>query len=195
MFNFKNFLNSKIIALTAVVGIAPLITQSALAESTNFRGNSEQFEKGILISQATLDNGTTPTINNPGNVPTSQPLNQGDVQVPSNQNGVQRTVPGSTPINPQPTNNIDTRDYNSPGDQLDNNGVITDPDTRLDNNGTINSPGVPNNNGTINSPGTPLDNDATINSPGDQINNNDGYTNSPGDQIENDSGYIGVPAR
>lgn len=181
MFNLKKLLNSKIIALTAAAGLAPLIGQSVLAQSTNTGANSELFNNQILLSQAINNPGNVPTTN-PGNIPTTNPGNVPTTN-PTSPNGVQRNIPGSTPINPNPTNGIDTRDYNSPGDQLESNP-------------------------TINSPGDQLDNDATINSPGDQLNSDDGYTNSPGDQIDSnggfnspgnqmnsDPGYIGVPAR
>lgn len=173
MINLKKILNSKIVALTAAAGITPLISQSALAESTKTRANSEAFKNRILIAQeAVTTPGDVPTTT-PGNVPTTDTGNidrsePGGVEAPSSPDGVQINAPGPT-ISP-PTNDIDTRDYNAPGDQLDN-----DP--------------------SINTPGDRLDDDATINSPGDQINNDDGFTNSPGDQIENDADFIGVPAR
>ena len=155
MINFKNLLNSKIIALTAVVGITPLVAQSSLAESINTKTNSEPLKNHLLIAQeAVTTPGDIPTTT-PGNVPTTtpgnigdDPINSGGVEVPSTPDGVQINAPGYIPTNPtRPVNGINNRGVNSPGDQFDNRGVNS-PGDQFDNRG-VNSPG----NSTTNDPG------------------------------------------
>ena len=169
MINFKNLLNSKIIALTAVVGITPLFAQSSLAESINTRTNSEPFKNNLLIAQEAVTNpGSVPTTT-PGNIG-DDPINSGGVEVPSTPDGVQINAPGSIPTNPtRPVNGINNRGVNSPDNQL--NRGVNSPDNQLENGG--------------------------VSSPRNLTNpmNNNGGVNSPGNSTTNDPGYIGVPAR
>ncbi|MEA5496861.1 hypothetical protein VB834_19885 [Limnoraphis robusta Tam1] len=129
MFNLKNLVNAKIVALTAVAGLTPLIAQSALAESTKINSSFERFENGVLITQGTTNPGTSPTTNpgtspttNPGTSPTTNPgtsptTNPGTSPT-TNPGEVPTTNPGTSPTNrpgTSPTNRPGTSPTNRPG--------------------------------------------------------------------------------
>ncbi|MFZ1027377.1 MAG: hypothetical protein WAN66_14295 [Limnoraphis robusta] len=213
MFNLKNLVNAKIVALTAVAGLTPLIAQSALAESTKINSSFERFQDGVLITQGTINPGEVPTTNpgevpttNPGEVPTTNPgevptTNPGEVPT-TNPGEVPTTNPGEVPTtNPgtSPTNRPGTSPTNRPGTSpnINPNQQRNSPSQPL--NGGDNSNELQRNSPDTNRGVTTEMNDMEnqdLTSPNPQINN-EGVTNSPNNPIENepDDGFIGVPAR
>jgi hypothetical protein len=172
MFNLKNLVNAKIVALTAVAGLTPLIAQSALAESTKINSSFEQFQDGLLITQGTTNPGTSPTTN-PGTSPTTNPGNS-----PTNRPG---TSPTNNPGNSPTTNPNQQR--NSPSQPLN----------RGDNSNELQR-NSPDTNRGVTTEMNDMENQ-NFTSPNPQINN-EGVTNSPNNPIENEpGGFIGVPAR
>ncbi len=210
MINLKKLLNGKLFALTAIAGITPFVAQSALAESTSLSS-----EKGVLMTQTSIESPNNPNINERGNI--NAPATPGDLQVPPNS----PNSPNNPTINERGNINapatprdlqVPPNSPNSPNNPtINERGNINAPATPGDlqvppNSPTINDGGVQS--PTLNQNNPPLNDRRDINSPGrtpgevqSPVNNqnNPGVT-SPGAGVQNDpannnSEFIGVPAR
>ena len=85
MFNLKRLITPVTVTLTALVGITPLITESAWAESIKANNLNNEFNNGVLIAQPAVDTGATDGENEDGDLdPRSEELDSGNVDLRPN---------------------------------------------------------------------------------------------------------------
>ena len=85
MFNLKKLVTPATVALTAIVGISPIIAKSASAESIDTNRPETDFNNGVLIAQPAVDTGATDGENEDGDLdPRSEELDSGNVDLQPN---------------------------------------------------------------------------------------------------------------
>jgi hypothetical protein len=88
MFNLKKLLTPATVTLTALIGISPIVAQSASAESINTNNLENEFNNGVLIAQPAVDTGATDGENEDGDLdPRSEELDSGNVDLRPNDEG------------------------------------------------------------------------------------------------------------